>query len=534
MDPARQPPKLVVGQRDAAVGPVDASLHGRGIAAQPVDPDVAAERRVLRGQAPALESPHDGAKARAADQAFAPGAQRRPRGRIVEPEEFAEAAVAVDPRDAEIPARGDVVARQVQPGGAAAADGDVVESFQDMIMPRQYRQRQPVRIDDQEGRAVSRCHAAAERPQHDGRAPRQAAARTGGLARLRACLLGAGVALALGGALAPAARAASFALPAGGDNMVGHMRVITLENPGNTLLDIARHYDLGYNEITAANPGVSVWLPGVGTRIVVPTEFILPPKPWVGIVVDIPQRRLYYFPTPRAGRAARVITFPIGIARRGWPTPLGRTRIIAKYRDPSWIVPKDIQQEHRSEGDPQFPSYFPPGPGNPMGMLAMQTGFPEIFIHGTDRPWGIGMRVSHGCMHLYPEDAAYLFPRVPVGTPVRIIDRPVLAGIRGHQLYVSAAPAVSDYPSAQSYGTRAVAALSRLRAHHPGQLPEPLPWQQLLAAAQARRIVPVPIGSGASRVERELAALRPAAYKLAPYGVDANNAATPPLAAAQR
>ena len=509
-------------------------LYRGGILAQAVDPDVAAERRVLRGQAPVLEGSHDGAQARAADAALTPGAQRRTRCGVVEPEEFAEATVAVDPGDAEIPSRRDSVARNVQAGRAAAADGDIAEPLQDTIMPRQHRQRQPVRIDNQERRAMRPRHACAERPQHGGRAPRQPAARAGWLARLRACLLGAGVALALGGALAPLARASSFALPAGGGNVVGHMRVITLENPGNTLLDIARHYDLGYNEITAANPGVSVWLPGVGTRIVVPTEFILPPRPWVGIVVDIPQRRLYYFPKPRAGLPARVITFPIGIARRGWPTPLGRTRIIAKFRDPSWIVPKDILQEHRSEGDPQFPRYFAPGPGNPMGMLAMQTGFPAIFIHGTDRPWGVGMRVSHGCMHLYPEDAAYLFPRVPVGTPVRVIDRPVLVGMRGRQLYVSAAPAVSDYSSPESYATRAVAALSRLRAHHPGLLPEPLPWKQLLAAAQARQIVPVPIGPGASRVERDIAALRPVAYALPPYGVGANNAAVPPGAATRR
>ncbi len=224
----------------------------------------------------------------------------------------------------------------------------------------------------------------------------------------------------LAAALAPATRAATFALPTDGSNMVGEIRVVTLADPRNTLLDIGRHFDLGYNEITAANPGVSVWMPGAGTRIVVPTEFILPPKPWVGIVVDVPQRRLYYFPTPRPGEPARVITFPVGIARPGWPTPLGSTRIIAKYKDPSWIVPKDILQEHHQEGDARFPSYFPPGPGNPMGMLAMQTGFPAIFIHGTNRPWGVGMEVSHGCVHLYPEDAADLFPRLPVGTPVRV------------------------------------------------------------------------------------------------------------------
>jgi L,D-transpeptidase ErfK/SrfK len=331
----------------------------------------------------------------------------------------------------------------------------------------------------------------------------------------------------LAAALAPATRAATFALPTDGSNMVGEIRVVTLADPRNTLLDIGRHFDLGYNEITAANPGVSVWMPAAGTRIVVPTEFILPPKPWVGIVVDVPQRRLYYFPTPRPGEPARVITFPVGIARPGWPTPLGSTRIIAKYKDPSWIVPKDILQEHHQEGDARFPSYFPPGPGNPMGMLAMQTGFPAIFIHGTNRPWGVGMEVSHGCVHLYPEDAADLFPRLPVGTPVRVINQPVLVGSRGGELYVSAAPPVTDYPSQESYLTQAVAALTRFRKDHPGAVPDPVPWKALLAAANAHRIIPVPIGPGATGVEQRIADLAPTAYAVPPYGIDANDAAAP-------
>ncbi|MDA8382734.1 MAG: L,D-transpeptidase family protein [Betaproteobacteria bacterium] len=339
-------------------------------------------------------------------------------------------------------------------------------------------------------------------------------------------VLAAAVLLSLA-ALARPAGAATFVLPADGGNMVGEIRAITLANPRNTLLDVARRYDLGYNEITAANPRVSVWVPHAGTRIVVPTEFILPPKPWVGIIVDVPQRRLYYFPTPRPGKPPRVITFPVGIARSGWPTPLGRTRIIAKYKNPSWIVPRDIQREHRREGDARFPAYFPPGPDNPMGMLAMQTGFSEIFIHGTNRPWGVGMQVSHGCLHLYPEDAAYLFRRLPIGTPVRIINQPVLVGSRNGHLYVSSAPPVADYPSRENARTQAVLALSRFRKAHPGLVPDPAPWHRLLAAVNAHRIVPVPIGPHAADIERQLAGLMPSAYTDEPYGADANSAAVP-------
>ncbi len=346
------------------------------------------------------------------------------------------------------------------------------------------------------------------------------------------CVRHAAGALALLAALgapgaAPVAAAATFDLPADGSNIVGRVQLIRLDNPANTLLDIARHYDLGYEEIVRANPAVSVWVPGAGTRIVVPTEFILPPRPWRGLVVDIPRRRLYYFPAPRRGQPAQVITFPIGIARPGWPTPLGSTRIVAKFRNPSWIVPKDILEEHRREGQADFPRYFPPGPGNPMGMLAMQTGFPGIFIHGTDRPWGVGRRVSHGCMHLYPEDAAFLFPRLPVGTVVRVVDLPVLVGSRGRQLYVSASMPVADYASAQSLPTRAVAALAHWRARHPGLQRQPMPWQQLLAAASAQRMMPVPIGAHSGQRDGRAAAQAPLSYAFPPYGVAANNAQVP-------
>lgn len=328
------------------------------------------------------------------------------------------------------------------------------------------------------------------------------------------------------GFVAQAAWGASYPLPADGGNMVGAIRVIRLDDARNTLLDIARHYDLGYNEIVAANPGVSVWLPGAGTRIVVPTEFILPPKPWNGIVINIPRRRLYYFPAPQRGEPRSVITFPIGISRPGWSTPLGRTRIIAKFKDPSWIVPKNIQEEHRREGEPRFPSYFPPGPDNPMGMLAMETGFSEIFIHGTNRPWGVGMRVSHGCLHLYPEDAAYLFARLRVGTPVRVIDEPFEVGQRAGQLYLSASPPIPEYAAADDFLTRAVSAVvdfQRGSAVKAG----PADWDRLIHVAQAKQIMPTPISVGAPTQSARLDRIQETSYRVEPYGLDANDAQVP-------
>lgn len=334
------------------------------------------------------------------------------------------------------------------------------------------------------------------------------------------------VAALLLGMVTAQARADAFTLPSDGSTLVGRIRIVRLDNARNTLLDIARHYDLGFNEITAANPGVSLWVPGAETRIVVPTEFVLPPKPWVGIVVDVPRRRLYYFPRARKGAPREVVTFPIGIAREGWPTPLGQTRIVAKYKDPSWLVPKDILDEHRRDGEPQFPTYFPPGPNNPMGMLAMETGFSAIFIHGTNRPWGVGMRVSHGCLHLYPEDAAYLFPRLRVGTPVRVIDEPVLVGERGAVLYMSVSPPLAEYPANESFLTRAVAAVVRFRKDHPS-VALPVQWNRLLDAAQAQGVLPRPVSPGAPSLEARIAALEAVGYDLEPYDTDANDAKVP-------
>ena len=320
--------------------------------------------------------------------------------------------------------------------------------------------------------------------------------------------------------------AATFPLPTDGSNIVGQIRVV-IASHHNTLLDIARHYDLGYNEITAANPQVSIWLPKAGTLIVVPTEFILPPRPWTGIIVNIAQRRLYYFPRPKANQPAMVVTFPIGISRPGWSTPLGKTRVIAKFKDPSWIVPKDIVAEHRSQGNVNFPTYFPPGPGNPMGMLALETGFSEIFIHGTNRPWGVGMRVSHGCMHLYPENAARLFAQVPVGTPLSIVNLPFLIGDRDNTLYLSASRPVAEYPEAQqSLSNLAMEAMTLYMVHHDGALPK-VDWRAVRQVADTHGVIPVPISVGAPTIEQIIASIKPEKYEYQPYGIDANDAAQP-------
>lgn len=257
------------------------------------------------------------------------------------------------------------------------------------------------------------------------------------LAKTRRVLLWLAVAALL---CAPAA-AETFRLPPGAD-IVGEIRMVNARYE-DTLLDIARRYDLGYNEIIAANPGVDPWLPGEGMPVLLPTRFVLPDGPREGIVLNVAAMRLFYFPKPRKGQAATVITHPVGIGRQDWRTPLGVTKVIAKVADPVWHVPKSVRDEHAQKNDP-LPETVPPGPGNPLGKFALPLALPGYVIHGTNKPWGVGMRVSHGCVRLYPEDIERLFKEVAMGTTVRIVNQPYLAGWFNGMLYLQAYPPLEE------------------------------------------------------------------------------------------
>lgn len=232
-----------------------------------------------------------------------------------------------------------------------------------------------------------------------------------------------------------------FALVPGSD-VVGELQVIRARYE-DTFIDIARAYDLGFDELVQANPGVDPWLPGAGTPIVLPTQFILPDAPRDGIVLNVGAKRIFYFPRPAAGESPRVVTHPVGIGREGWATPLGTTKVVSKVKDPVWTVPPSIRKEHAEAGDP-LPARVPAGPDNPLGAYALRLGFPSYLIHGTNKPSGIGMRVSHGCVQLFPEDIESLFSQVPVGAPVRIVNQPQLLGWRDGNLYLEAHPALED------------------------------------------------------------------------------------------
>jgi L,D-transpeptidase ErfK/SrfK len=235
---------------------------------------------------------------------------------------------------------------------------------------------------------------------------------------------------------APNAMAELFNLPIDGSDLIGEIRH-TKARQEDTLIDIAREFSVGQDEIVMANPEVDRWLPGKDTDVLIPRRFILPEAARVGIVVNIPEMRLYYYPNPGKSRATSVITYPISIGRMDWRTPLGVTRVIQKVKDPVWTPPESIKREHARDGD-FLPDVVPAGPMNPLGKFALKLGVTGYLIHGTgiDKAYGIGMRVTHGCIRMYPEDIAQLFPEVDVGTSVNLVNQPVKLGWSGGSLYI--------------------------------------------------------------------------------------------------
>jgi L,D-transpeptidase ErfK/SrfK len=211
----------------------------------------------------------------------------------------------------------------------------------------------------------------------------------------------------------------------------------------DTLLDIARRYSLGYEEIIRANPGVDMWLPGEGTDILLPGTRILPPGPREGVVVNLPEHRLYYFPKTKKGEKPVVITYPVSIGKMDWSTPLGETRVISKQKNPAWYPPESVRKEHLANGDP-LPKVVPAGPDNPLGDYAMRlaVGGGSYMLHGTNNPMAVGMAITHGCIRMYPEDVAALFPLVPVGTKVWLINDPVKVAYVNGELLLEAHPPV--------------------------------------------------------------------------------------------
>jgi L,D-transpeptidase ErfK/SrfK len=229
-----------------------------------------------------------------------------------------------------------------------------------------------------------------------------------------------------------------FELPPEGYDVIGAVSTISARQE-DTLVDIARRHGLGYEDIVRANPDVNIWLPGKGTEIVLPTRYVLPAGPREGVVLNLAEYRLYYYPEPKDGEAAYVMTYPISIGRMDWETPLGLTTVISKVRNPTWYPPQSVRDEHAADGK-SLPRIVPPGPKNPLGKYAMRLGLPGYLIHGTNRPAGVGMRVTHGCVRMFPEDIDFLFGHIDVSTKVRIVNEPVKIGWYGDALVMEVHP----------------------------------------------------------------------------------------------
>ncbi len=237
-------------------------------------------------------------------------------------------------------------------------------------------------------------------------------------------------------------RSEVYELPPKGFDVVGAVSTVTARYE-DTLVDIARRHGLGYQDIVRANPDVNIWLPGEGTEVILPTRFVLPPGPREGLVLNLAEYRMYYYLPSRDGAPAYVYSYPISIGRMDWETPIGETKIVAMAENPAWYPPQSVRDEHAADGDP-LPRIVPPGPANPLGSRAMRLALPGYLIHSTNRPAGVGMRVSHGCIRMFPEDIEFLFQHVRVNTVVRIINAPVKIGWDGESLVAEVHPVLES------------------------------------------------------------------------------------------
>ena len=293
--------------------------------------------------------------------------------------------------------------------------------------------------------------------------------------------------------LSGSARAETLPLPPADIDLIGQVRVIEARHE-DTLLDIARIHKLGHDEIVIANPDIDRWLPGEGTGVTLPTRYVLPDAPREGLVLNVPEMRVYLYMPAKRGEMRMVRTYPVSVGRMDWSTPLGAAKVVAKQKDPAWRPPKSIREEALQKGDPPLPEVVPPGPNNPLGRYAMRLSIPGYLIHGTDKPWGIGMRVTHGCLRLYPEDIETIYQEVAVGTPVQIVNQPVKVGWLAGTLYMEVHPPLEeDLAGKAALMTTALDVLDAALKKRPTAIS----GRAVNQAVQEQRGIPVPISRAA-------------------------------------
>jgi L,D-transpeptidase ErfK/SrfK len=305
------------------------------------------------------------------------------------------------------------------------------------------------------------------------------------------------------------AYAITYNLPeTSGDRVVassnGDTASITVDHD-QTLLDVARKFNLGQSEIVTLNPKLDRWLVKQGTEVRLPNRRILPDSPHEGITLNISEYRMYYYPADQPGT---VRSYAHGIGRQDWQTPLGRTTVIKKVKDPAWHPPESIRREHAANGDP-LPAIVPPGPNNPLGAYALYLNLRGDYrIHGTDvdKIFGIGMQITHGCVRMYPEDIEALYNSVPIGTPVYIVKQPIKVGWLNNVLYIEAHPDLEGEEKTQDH--RYAAALALIQKANNGELPE---FDQVALNKALKDLdgTPVPLYERLPPLEEEMPAIEP-------------------------
>jgi L,D-transpeptidase ErfK/SrfK len=299
----------------------------------------------------------------------------------------------------------------------------------------------------------------------------------------------------------------AYPVPSENDSVVGEFVTYQIRK-GDTLLDVGRWYGLTAKEISDANDHIDWWLPPEGKEIVLPAERILPDAPHTGLVLNIPEMRLYYYPRIGAGKHRRkgkltaasysksdlVYSFPVGLGRFDWKTPIGDFKVRGKTKEPTWVVPDDIYEEHL-ERDGEADHVVPGGePDNPLGHYRIELTLHEYALHGTNNPWGVGMEVSHGCVRLYPEDIESLFNKVVVGTPGRFVYQPLKFGWRGDSLYAEVHDDLyARYPGLWSHAVKEAKRLD---------LTDKVDFYKLEKAVEAKTGAPTYVGLGAGPESR--------------------------------
>jgi L,D-transpeptidase ErfK/SrfK len=302
------------------------------------------------------------------------------------------------------------------------------------------------------------------------------------------------------------------------DDVVGEVQ-ITLASKEDTLPDIARRFDVGYEEIVRANPGVDPWIPGADRPVVVPTRFVLPNAPREGIVINVAAMRLFYFPPHKKAEPQEVYTHPIGIGKVGWSTPEGVTHVVAHVKDPVWRPSQALRTDHRNDNGEDLPAVVPAGPDNPLGKYEFRLGWASYLIHGTNKPYGVGLRSSHGCVRLYPEDIEKVFQMVPNGTAVRVVNQPFVFGWHDDQLYLQAYTVLEDdsrdwHNGQKKLLSRALSARLQVTLKSAGTSVD---WQSVADMTRAPRGVPVPV-SGQGGSEAAVLASAPKVQNRIPEG----------------